>query len=126
MSKVELGRYLGYCSELLALTSKIAALYIQKFNDDITLHSVGEVEKLCSSVSGKIWQKLWIVGGGELSVPGLDGAEREHALPIEDDSSARSLQAAPSLSSVGGEVTTPQGRAERVGDLGNPPARVTA
>jgi hypothetical protein len=53
-------RYLDYCSELLSLTSKIAALYIQRFNDGVVLSAVSDVETLCTALSNKIWQKLQV------------------------------------------------------------------
>lgn len=56
----ELIRYFDYCSELLSLTSKVAALYIQRFNDGVVLSAVSDVETLCTGLSGKIWQKLQI------------------------------------------------------------------
>jgi len=56
----ELVRYLDYCSELLSMTSKIAALYIQRFNDATVLGAVSDVERLCTALSGKVWQKLQI------------------------------------------------------------------
>jgi hypothetical protein len=56
----EMIRYFDYCSELLSLTSKIAALYIQRFNDGVVLSAVSDVESLCASLSAKIWQKLQI------------------------------------------------------------------
>src|SRR6185295_16275202 len=36
-SPAELIRYLDYCSDLLALISKIAALYVQNFDDPVTI-----------------------------------------------------------------------------------------
>lgn len=56
----EMIRYFDYCSELLSLTSKIAALYIQRFNDGIVLSAVSDVETLCAGLSAKIWRKLQI------------------------------------------------------------------
>ncbi len=58
LSLAELMRYLDYCSELLSLTSKIAALYIQRFSDSVVLASVSDVEHLCDGLSRKIWQKM--------------------------------------------------------------------
>lgn len=55
-------RYLDYCNELLSLTSKIAALYIQKFNDSVVLDAVSDVEILCDGLSRKIVQKMSIAG----------------------------------------------------------------
>ena len=43
---------------MLSLTGKIAAVYVQDFNDSVTLASVNEVETLCSGLSRKIWQKV--------------------------------------------------------------------
>ena len=56
----ELIRYLDYCSDLLALISKIAALYVQNFDDPVTISAVNEVENLTNGLSRKIWQKIMI------------------------------------------------------------------
>jgi hypothetical protein len=61
MSRFELSRYLDYCSEALSLAGKIAALYIQGFQDSVALQAVNEVEDLTNGLSRKIWQKLMIV-----------------------------------------------------------------
>ena len=58
MTRPELGRYLDYCSELLSLTSKIAALFVERFNDPVTLSAVNEIESLTAGLSRKIWQKI--------------------------------------------------------------------
>ena len=57
-----LTRYLDYCSELLSLISKIAALHVQEFDDPVTLATVGDLQDLCGGLSQKIWQKIMIVG----------------------------------------------------------------
>jgi len=61
MSRFELSRYLDYCSEMLSITGKVAALYIQDFDDDGALAAVNEVESLSTGLSRKIWQKLMIL-----------------------------------------------------------------
>lgn len=61
MSSTDLGRYLDYCSELLSLTSKIAALYVQDFDDTMVLQAVNEIESLTNGLSRKIWQKITIL-----------------------------------------------------------------
>lgn len=61
MSPPELGRYLDYCSELLSLTSKIAALFAQHFMDPVVLSTVNEIETLVTGLSGKIWQKITLL-----------------------------------------------------------------
>lgn len=59
----ELGRYLDYCSELLAVISKLAALNVQHFNDPVTLAAVNDIESLTTGLSGKIWQKITLLEG---------------------------------------------------------------
>jgi hypothetical protein len=61
MTAPELGRYLDYCSELLSLESKLAALLVQHFGDSVVLAAVNEIEELTSGLSGKIWQKITIL-----------------------------------------------------------------
>jgi hypothetical protein len=61
MTPFELNRYLDYCSESMALISKIAALYVQSFHDPVLLAAVDEVETLTAGFSRKIWQKITIL-----------------------------------------------------------------
>lgn len=61
LSAFELVRYLDYCSEMLSLTGKIAALYVQKFDDSVALAAVEEVEELTTGLTRKIWQKIMIL-----------------------------------------------------------------
>ena len=61
MTPFELNRYLDYCSEMLALISKIGALYAQATHDSTVLTAVDEVETLTSGLSRKIWQKIDLV-----------------------------------------------------------------
>ena len=61
LSRDQLGRYLDYCSELLSLTSKLAALYAERFNDSVVLQAVDEVEALTTGLSAKIWQKIMVL-----------------------------------------------------------------
>lgn len=60
MTPFELNRYLDYCSDSLALISKIAALYIQEFQDPVVLAAVDDLENLTSGLSRKIWRKITI------------------------------------------------------------------
>lgn len=71
LDREELSRYLDYCSEMLALTGKMAALYVQRFDDAVVLASVNEVEALTTGLSGKIWQKLVILETGNAPGPVL-------------------------------------------------------
>jgi hypothetical protein len=61
MTPFELNRYLDYCSDGLAMISKIAALYVQSFQDPIVLDAVDDVEDLTAGFSRKIWQKITIL-----------------------------------------------------------------
>ena len=58
MSPLELNRYLDYCTEMLSLIGKIAALYVQRFDDSMAVAAVSEVEQLTTGLSRKIWQKI--------------------------------------------------------------------
>jgi hypothetical protein len=61
MTPFELSRYLDYCSEALSLTGKVAALYVQRFDDGVALQAVNEVEELTTGLSRKVWQKLTVL-----------------------------------------------------------------
>ena len=61
LSASQLIRYLDYCSEMLSLIGKLAALYVQKFDDPVALGAVNEVEELTTGLSRKIWQKIMIL-----------------------------------------------------------------
>ena len=61
MSEFELSRYLDYCSEMLALIAKLAALYAGRSRDREVIMAVNEVEELTSSLGRKIWQKIMIL-----------------------------------------------------------------
>lgn len=61
LNAFELTRYLDYCSELLAIVSKIAALYVQELRDPATVAAASSVEELCVGLSRTIWQKIMIL-----------------------------------------------------------------
>jgi hypothetical protein len=61
LTRFELARYLDYCSELLSLASKLAALHVQYVNDPVVLDAVNDIETLAASLSNKIWQKIMIL-----------------------------------------------------------------
>ena len=61
MTQRDLGRYLDFCSEMLSLTNKVAALFVQQSNDPQVLAAVDEVSGLTVGLSSKIWQKLTIL-----------------------------------------------------------------
>jgi hypothetical protein len=61
LTATQVARYLDYCSEMLSLIGKLAALYVQKFDDPVALAAVNEVEELTTGLSRKIWQKIMII-----------------------------------------------------------------
>lgn len=60
-TQFELSRYFDYCTELLAMSSKLAAFHLQHFQDSEVLKSVNEVEMLTHTLSDKIWQKIMLL-----------------------------------------------------------------
>ena len=58
MTPFELQRYLDYCSEMLAIIGKVAALYIQHFGDSVTVSVANDIETLTAHLSGNVWQKI--------------------------------------------------------------------
>ena len=62
MSEFELARYLDYCSEMLALTGKLAALYSERTRDTEIVAAVNDVETLTTNLGRKIWQKIMLIG----------------------------------------------------------------
>ncbi|MCP5544948.1 MAG: hypothetical protein H7A49_13710 [Akkermansiaceae bacterium] len=61
LSPYELARYLDYCSEMLSLVGKMAALYVEKFDDSVALAAVDSIEDLTTGLSRKIWQKITLL-----------------------------------------------------------------
>ncbi|MGE3173471.1 MAG: hypothetical protein AB7O97_12675 [Planctomycetota bacterium] len=61
LDRFELARYLDYCSEMLSMIGKVAALYVQGFPDPVALEAVDDIENLTTSLSRKIWQKIMIL-----------------------------------------------------------------
>jgi len=85
MTPFELNRYFDYCNDSLALISKIAALYIQGYQDPVLLDAVDDVEDLTSGLSRKIWQKIILLENLTRSLP-MD------ALVADPNDSARSAK----------------------------------
>jgi hypothetical protein len=54
----DLASYLDYCSELLSLVAKTAALCAEESTDAVVLDTVSEIESLTLGMSRKIWQKI--------------------------------------------------------------------
>jgi hypothetical protein len=62
MTAFELARYLDYCAEMLSITGKLAALYMQNVRDPVIIEAVNEIEALTTGLSRKIWQKIVMLG----------------------------------------------------------------
>lgn len=70
LNEFELTRYLDYCSEMLSICGKAAALYAQHFNDSVTVSAVNDIELLTTNLSRKIWQKIVLIHrGGDGGTP---------------------------------------------------------
>jgi hypothetical protein len=61
LSQFQLNRYLDYASEMLAIMGKIAALYVQDFDDPVALNAASDVQDLTINLSRAIWQKLVVL-----------------------------------------------------------------
>jgi hypothetical protein len=61
LDRRQLARYLGYCSEMLSLISKLAALHTQHLQDPVVLEAVNDIESLTAGLSRKVWQKITIL-----------------------------------------------------------------
>lgn len=57
-TKAEVNRYLIYCSEMLSLTSKVAATYAFNNKDEMILNTIHDIEVLSATLASKIWQKI--------------------------------------------------------------------
>ena len=58
LTPYQLTRYLDYCSEMLSLVGKLAALYAQSLHDPVVVGTVNDIETLTNGISRKIWQKI--------------------------------------------------------------------
>jgi hypothetical protein len=54
----QLIRYLDYCTEMLSLIGKLAALFAQYFPDATVISAVNDIEELTTNLSRKVWQKI--------------------------------------------------------------------
>ncbi len=68
-SRQDLARYLDYCSEMLSITGKLAALFAQSVNDEVVVGAVNDIEELGSNLSRKIWQKITMIEGTSVAKP---------------------------------------------------------
>jgi hypothetical protein len=61
MTEPEMQRYLEYCSEMLSLIGKIAALFSERLPEPAIVSAANEIETLCTGLSRKVWQKMVFV-----------------------------------------------------------------
>jgi hypothetical protein len=54
----ELVRYLDYCSEMLSMAAKVAAVYAQSTNDPQVVEASSDLQQITANLSTKIWQKI--------------------------------------------------------------------
>jgi hypothetical protein len=81
LTRDEMERYLDYCSELLALVGKTAALCAEESRDDVVLDTVSTIETLCVGISRKIWQKISNLPSPEDAVPPNRGSAQAVEYP---------------------------------------------
>ncbi|GAA1503294.1 hypothetical protein [Nocardioides humi] len=65
----QLEYYLDYCSELLSLVGKTAALCAEASRDPVVLDTVSTIETLTVSLERKIWQKIAVLNAERGSSP---------------------------------------------------------
>ena len=61
LNRFQLSRYLDYCTEMLAIISKLAALYVQDMDDPQVLGAVNDIQNLTTGLSSNIWQKIVLI-----------------------------------------------------------------
>ena len=61
LTPFQMTRYLDYCSEMLSLSAKVAALYAQSFPDPVVTDAVSDLERVTTNLSQKIWQKISMI-----------------------------------------------------------------
>lgn len=64
LSRPGMEHYLDYCSEMLSLVGKIAALCAEESQDSVVLDTVSTIETLTTGMSRKIWQKISLLPAG--------------------------------------------------------------
>ena len=68
LNRDEMERYLDYCSEMLSLVGKTAALCAEESRDSVVLETVSRIETLTVGLSRKIWQKISNLPSSEQAV----------------------------------------------------------
>ncbi len=63
LSREQLRHYLDYCTEMLSLVGKTAALFAEDTTDGEVIDGVEGIETLTSDMARKVWQKIAIIQG---------------------------------------------------------------
>lgn len=61
LTRAELTTYLDYCTEMLSLVGKTAAIFAEDTTDGDVLDAVEGMETLTSDMARKVWQKIAII-----------------------------------------------------------------
>jgi hypothetical protein len=61
LDRQQMEAYLDYCSELLSLVGKAAALCAEKSRDAVVLDTVSTLESLTAGMSSEVWQKIQLL-----------------------------------------------------------------
>ncbi|MGC1272460.1 MAG: hypothetical protein WBC44_02045 [Planctomycetaceae bacterium] len=85
LTPFELERYLDYCGEMFALLGKIAALYVQHFEDSQAMQAVNDIEQLTTGLSQKVWQKITLLHT-------MCGARLPETIATNDESLAATIR----------------------------------
>lgn len=68
MTPQQLVRYLDYCSEMLSMAAKVAAVYAQSTKDPVVVAASSDLQQITSNLSAKVWQKITIAQSGAATV----------------------------------------------------------
>lgn len=61
LTRAQMQHYLDYCSELLSLVGKVAALTAEESQDGLILGTVSDIENLTTGMPRKIWQEITLL-----------------------------------------------------------------
>ena len=97
LTAYQLTRYLDYCTEMLSLVGKLAALYAQSNSDSVVLQSVNDIETLTNGISRKIWQKIMILDNDLKPDPELLQSTLSTELSMESPAEATRTATVPTV-----------------------------
>lgn len=97
LTPYQLTRYLDYCSEMLSLVGKLAALYAQSLPDPIVVAAVNDIETLTNGLSRKVWQKIVMLDDSARPLKPSSGLQAKLS---QTDSTIRPDSDGPSAESV--------------------------